>query len=671
MKIFSIIKVTTLLVLYFSSFVSYSQSWVSSSSYDGDGRHHPINFSSDRYGFVIAGQNEFGEYLKDVHRFDATTQSWEQLADFPGGPRGYAYGVSNGIKAYAGFGKINSDYPTDWWEYDIADNSWTQLASFPSAGRSHPALIIVNDKIYMGLGSNTVNMGDWWEYDIPSDSWSQKANFEFGDRHHPFYFGIDGIPYVGFGHGNSINGNINIYNDFYKYDANTDSWIALNNFPSEGRVAGTQFSYNGKGYVLSGDGDDHGSLDSGELWEYNPQNDSWTQLESHPGNARWAPGCFVINCDLYFTSGYDKISQIYFNDLIQFKLGQECGCTDDTAVNFDATASIEDNSCCYVEGCMNLSSLNYDPEACQDDGSCIAANLGCTNPYSANFDSLANTLIANGGPSDNFTYGIGGFHTNDDFDMVFDCLENVTLNSVDIYAQTPFIVEIEILDANDTQVYSETFNLIEGINTLSLNYNLVEGSNYKIGVVGDNLGLYRNNNVDSSIFPINILDYVSITANTTSNPQSYYYYFYNWQLAVACEDVTGCMDSLACNFSEFATVDDFSCEYIDGICESCEDGIIIDNDEDNDGICDEDEIISYRCIDNVCIDPSDGSGLFSTLAECEMNCSNSLGISEENKTAKRLIKITNLLGQDIQFTKGIPLYFLFEDGSVEKKIVIQ
>ena len=207
--------------------------------------------------------------------------------------------------------------------------------------------------------------------------------------------------------------------------------------------------------------------------------------------------------------------------------------------------------------------------------------------------------------------------------MVFDCLENVTLNSVDIYAQTPFIVEIEILDANDTQVYVETFNLIEGINTLSLNYNLVEGSNYKIGV-GDNLGLYRNNNVDSSIFPINILDYVSITANTTSNPQSYYYYFYNWQLAVACEDVTGCMDSLACNFSEFAIKDDFSCEYIDGICESCEDGIIIDNDEDNDYICNEDEIISYRCIDNVCIDPSDGSGFFSTLAECEMNLSNCL-----------------------------------------------
>ena len=45
------------------------------------------------------------------------------------------------------------------------------ISYFPSAGRSHPALILVDDKVYVGLGSNTANLGDWWEYDIPSDSW--------------------------------------------------------------------------------------------------------------------------------------------------------------------------------------------------------------------------------------------------------------------------------------------------------------------------------------------------------------------------------------------------------------------------------------------------------------------------------------------------------------------
>ena len=85
-------------------------------------------------------------------------------------------------------------------------------------------------------------------------------------------------------------------------------WIQLNDFPGEARVAGTQFSYNGKGYVLSGDGDDHGPLDEGEFWEYDPSSDSWTQLPSHPGNAIWAPGCFVIGCNVYFLLGQDNAS---------------------------------------------------------------------------------------------------------------------------------------------------------------------------------------------------------------------------------------------------------------------------------------------------------------------------------------------------------------------------
>ena len=689
----------------FISLISFAQNWQSLTSYNGDSRHHPITFSNDRYGFVIAGQNSFGEYLEDSYRFDSQTQNWEQIADFPGGPRGFAYGVSNNTKAYVGFGSNSSEsgtiYPTDWWAYDILNNEWSQLADFPSAGRNHPALVIVNDKVYVGLGSNTSNLGDWWEYDIPSDSWLQKANFDFGDRHHPFYFGIDGIPYVGFGHGNSINGATNVYNDLYKYDAVTDSWITLNEFPSEGRVAGTQFSYNGKGYLLSGDGDDHGPLDSGELWEYTPQTDSWVQLESHPGNARWAPGCFVINCDLYFTSGYDRIDQIYFNDLVKFKLGDDCGCTDSTALNYDELALFNDFNCCYISGCTDPVALNYNNNACLDDSSCVSPILGCLNPFSENYDSLSNTLVANGGPIDNLIYGVGGFHTNDSYDMVFDCLNDVTINSVDVYSQTSFNVQIEILDINDVQIYTNNFLLNEGLNTLFIDYDLLIGNDYKIGVIGNNQGLYRNNDLDSSIFPINILDHISITANTTSSPLSYFYYFYNWQLSVSCQDVNGCMDStafnynananidngscyyspgctdslylqfwtqgftadyddgtctdlavygctdptmlnydslaniddgtcipivygcmdtIACNYFEFATIDDFSCEYVDGICETCEDGFIIDNDIDNDGICDDDEIISFNCIQNECLDPGDNSGEFLNFDDCIQNC---------------------------------------------------
>ena len=77
-------------------------------------------------------------------------------------------------------------------EYDIINNLWEELANFPDIGRNHPAMILVNDKIYMGLGSvDGENLGDWWEYNITQNTWTEKANFEFGDRHHPFYFSIN------------------------------------------------------------------------------------------------------------------------------------------------------------------------------------------------------------------------------------------------------------------------------------------------------------------------------------------------------------------------------------------------------------------------------------------------------------------------------------------------
>lgn len=388
---------------------TFAQSWSSMVDYDGQGRHHPITFSNDRYGYVIAGQNNIGEYLKDVHRYDSQTNSWQQLSDFPGGPRGFAYGVSDNQYAYLGFGSFGSSFPNDWWRYDMENDLWTSLADFPSGGRNHPALILANDKIYMGLGSNSTlgNLGDWWQYEIETDTWAEKAEFEFGNRHHPFYFGIDGIAYVGFGHGNSINGSLNIYNDFYKYDALQNSWVTLNDFPGEARVAGTQFSFNGKGYVLSGDGDNHGPLDSGEFWQYDPNTDSWEVLNSHPGSARWAPGCFVINCEVYLTSGYEDQTDIYHNDLVKYETGIECGCTDNIAINYNPNAEVEDGSCNYCEYNLlsvlidqnnNQDSLNWEISINGEQSTIVSGSYGINNLclqnncYEINFSSSLSNL---------------------------------------------------------------------------------------------------------------------------------------------------------------------------------------------------------------------------------------------------------------------------------------
>ena len=138
-----------LLFFVLISYLSFAQDWTFLGYYDGVGRHHPITFSNDRYGYVIAGQNADGIYLSDVFRYDSQEGVWVQLSDFPGGPRGYSYGVSDGTYAYMGFGSNNSGYLNDWWRYDLINDTWEELANFPYLGRDHPAMILCDDKIFV------------------------------------------------------------------------------------------------------------------------------------------------------------------------------------------------------------------------------------------------------------------------------------------------------------------------------------------------------------------------------------------------------------------------------------------------------------------------------------------------------------------------------------------
>ena len=530
-------------ILNFIPILLFSQSWVQHSIFPFQGVHHPITFSYGQFGFVVAGSN-----TDHVYKYDENNGNWSQLSDFPGGKRGYAYGVAVGDKAYIGFGSdLNGMYPIDWWEYNMISDIWTQKANFPNIGRNHPAMVNVGDKIFIGCGSNnTGNLGDWWEYDIPNDVWQQKIDLPANDRHHPFYFGIGNYAYVGFGHGSVIgpgsnpNSNSNIYNDFYRYDPSNDSWLQLSDFPSESRVAGTQFAYNGKGYILSGDGDNHGPLDSGEFWEYETSNDSWLQLNSHPGDAIWAPGNFVIDCNVYFLLGQNNNTapSTYVGNIYQYKLSSDCGCTDSIAENYSPIAIIDDGSCCFFSGCTDPLAINYDSIACFDNGSCIVPILGCTNQTASNFDPNANTDLTFGGALDN-TFGSGGYF-NGDQHLNFDAFKECVIKSAMIYSEGSNTITFELRDNNSNVIDDTTLNLVPGQQTINLNFNIPIGNNLQLGVSNgalSNLGLYRNNS--NSNYPYNIASAINITGSSAgTNPLSYYYFFYDIELIVPCLDFT-------------------------------------------------------------------------------------------------------------------------------------
>ncbi len=314
--------ICSLLVVVATS-TAHAGLWNERTSMPSPGRHHPVTFTLDGYGYVVTGSTSGAGATDDFFRYDPVGDSWAVLPDFPGPDRGYAYGGAYGGKGYLGFGlAVGSTYLADLWEYDPTTGTWAELTSLPGQPRTHPAFVITDDgKIYVGCGGSAIgNLGDWWEYDIATDSWLQHDDLPGPRRHHPYYFNIGDVPYVGFGHGGGI------YRDFYRFDPITDTWTRMTDFPGEGRVAGTQFSWDGKGYVLSGEGTDHVQLDQGEFWQYDGDTDTWIQLPPHPGSGRWAPGSFLIGDSLYFLAGLST-SRLEW-DLWTYEMGPVVGADD-------------------------------------------------------------------------------------------------------------------------------------------------------------------------------------------------------------------------------------------------------------------------------------------------------------------------------------------------------
>ena len=97
--------------------------------------------------------------------------------------------------------------------------------------------------------------------------------------------------------------------------------------------------------------------------------------------------------------------------------GNACGCTDDSATNFDPDATYDDGSCppvlpgcmrsdasnyralatiedgsCLYQGCLDSSAINHDPSATLP-GECVGAVTGCLDSLAINFYQGANTPL--------------------------------------------------------------------------------------------------------------------------------------------------------------------------------------------------------------------------------------------------------------------------------------
>ena len=214
-----------------------------------------------------------------------------------------------------------------------------------------------------------------------------------------------------------------------------------------------------------------------------------------------------------------------------------------------STETFSLNDACAVLGCTNPTADNYNADADEDDGSCIF--YGCNNPIADNYDSNA---------------------TDDDGSCVFPCEEG--LSQVDLLVTTDAYSSQIDYSISSTDGQSYDVDLTNNNNTTVVErYCFENGSDVSFqlneSAYGIILGGYQ-------IYVCEELEFVNFDVNEAGS--------YTEEFMVACGEITGCTNSLACNFNSLATQDDGSCsipgctdnnyiEYFNqGFEAGCEDG---------------------------------------------------------------------------------------------------
>jgi hypothetical protein len=150
-----------------------------------------------------------------------------------------------------------------------------------------------------------------------------------------------------------------------------------------------------------------------------------------------------------------------------------------------------------------------------------------------------------------------------------------------------------------------------------------------------------------------------------------------WQVTTSCfsNAVQGCTDSTSCNYNSLATIDDFSCYFLSA--------------QINQNGTDLEVIVSsglnpYSYLWNtggssIIITPQQNGIYWVVITDVNGCISDSLyytvtnittSFSEINKK-KKLIKTIDVLGRKNKGTKNKPLFYIYNDGTVEKQIIIE
>ena len=354
------------------------------------------------------------------------------------------------------------------------------------------------------------------------------------------------------------------------------------------------------------------------------------------------------------------------------------GCIDPTALNYDSLATIDDGSCVYcslgpITG-VNLTDLIHDRVNFNwDDMNSVCGTVDQiriryrevgTSAYSTktmgspvgNNAPCLNTskLVLNLSASTQYEYDIKlwyqdgtvvAWHAGGTFTTAAIC-DNV----INVVA-TP-------LSTTKTEF---CWDSVSSYSFVRLKYREnISGSSFNniggFGVFSPTLCKEKNGLVSGTQYRVMWRTWCSATGGPYRSSQ--------WDGPVIWDQLTavvyGCTDGTAINYNPLATSDDGSCQY-----------------------CIDPSLINPTCFCPMIYNPVCGCDGIVYSNSCLATCAGvtswtqgpcSARIGDNTSTARRVVKITDLLGRDIDSSRVVDvttLLYIYDDGTVEKKIILE
>jgi len=330
------------------------------------------------------------------------------------------------------------------------------------------------------------------------------------------------------------------------------------------------------------------------------------------------------------------------------------GCMDSLAVNYIDSVNTDDGSCYYLPGCNNSSYLEYYTQgftADYNNGDCqTEAIWGCTDSTAFNYDIIAN--IDNGGC----------------IPVVLGCMESLAFNFNPL-ANTPDTCVPLIYGCTDPTMFnfSSIANTDDGgcepyvfgcTDSIMFNYNPLANSDNSSCIPfisGCTDPSMLNYNPSANTEDFSCIAYIYGCMDSTAlnfDPLA------NTDNNSCVEVVMGCMDPNAYNYESIANVNDsVSCLY-DANCFTGPGIPYWLNDPCYAWVISVDDYCCENEWDTICqatYDYCDGTWVGPLLTRVQ--------------TKKELIMITDLLGRPTKEIKNQLLFYIYNNGTVEKRIV--